>query len=293
MKIFCFKNHRKDTVDAYNKAMSQFLKAFPTQNPEDISKEDILNWRKGKLKSVKVTTWNNLCRHLHAIYKFGIEQGYLSNTHNPFKGLSLRTGKLPKKTLRKELQIQLERILNSEENLPRILQPLWFYSALIKTFKYTVIRRRQLLNLKIADVDLERNELCLTPDYNKNHDYHEIPIEDKLVADLSFLLREHRKRGSSLEAQLFNVNLFCPATRRKGLNMSDDQLSHIFRVLSDLVYGKVSPHRFRHTAATALMACKAENVYVVQQLLGHKNISVTLSYIEYDPEMIRERINSI
>ncbi|STY64110.1 Uncharacterised protein [Mannheimia haemolytica] len=31
--------------------------------------------------------------------------------------------------------------------------------------------------------------------------------------------------------------------------------------------------------------------YVVQKLLGHKDISVTLGYIEHDVEMLRETVN--
>lgn len=36
---------------------------------------------------------------------------------------------------------------------------------------------------------------------------------------------------------------------------------------------------------------KPENVYVVKKLLGHKDISVTLGYIEYDVEMLRDTVN--
>ena len=48
-----------------------------------------------------------------------------------------------------------------------------------------------------------------------------------------------------------------------------------------------SPHRFRHTAATNLMK-KPENLYIAKQLLGHKDVKVTLSYIEDNIDSIRE-----
>lgn len=34
------------------------------------------------------------------------------------------------------------------------------------------------------------------------------------------------------------------------------------------------------------------NLYVAKQLLGHRNIQVTLTYIEDDVEMIRDTVNS-
>ena len=53
-----------------------------------------------------------------------------------------------------------------------------------------------------------------------------------------------------------------------------------------------SPHRFRHTAATNLMK-NPENLYVVKQLLGHKDIKVTLSYIESDISSLRKHIDCL
>lgn len=155
------------------------------------------------------------------------------------------------------------------------------------------IRRRQLLNLRLADIDLDKRVMVLQPEYNKNHDYHIIPIAEKLIPELTFLIAEHKKRKSKEDAQLFNMNLFCQVTRRKGKRMSDDQLSHLFRVLSKQIFCAISPHRFRHTTATMLMKNKAENLYNVQKLLGHKDIKTTLGYIEYDPEIIRDCINSL
>lgn len=253
----------------------------------------MLHWRKEKLSQVSKTTWNNLVTHLHAVFKFGIGNGYLTLNQNPFKSLKVKVGKLPKKTISKHSFRKMEQILREELFLPDILQPRWFPIALISTLKYTAIRRKQLLNLKISDVDLERKRLILQAEYNKNHDYHIIPIADKLLPELAFVIAEHRKRNSSTDSQLFNINLFSRTTRRKGLVMSDDQLSHLFRVISVLVKEPISPHRFRHTTATELMRHKSENLYKVQQLLGHKDIKTTLGYIESDPEIIRDCINDL
>lgn len=36
-----------------------------------------------------------------------------------------------------------------------------------------------------------------------------------------------------------------------------------------------------------------QNLYGTQKLLGHKDIKTTLSYIEYDVDMLRQLVNSI
>lgn len=280
-------------MKAYQKAVRQFEKAFPNKLPSEISATDVLNWRKVRLKQIRSTTWNNIVRHLHAIFKFGIEQGYLPKSDNPFKSLKVRTGKSPKKTLNDRTLRQMESLLREELFLPEILKPRWFSITLINTLRYTAIRRRQLLNLKLADIDLDRSLMILQAEYSKNHDYHVIPISNKLLPDLEYLVLEHKKRGGTERDQLFNINVFCRATKRKGMKMSDDQLSHLFRVISQHTFSTVSPHRFRHTAATELMRQSPENLYNVQKLLGHKDIHTTLAYIEYDPEIIRDCVNNL
>lgn len=44
---------------------------------------------------------------------------------------------------------------------------------------------------------------------------------------------------------------------------------------------------YRHTVATELMQKPEQNLYVTQKLLGHRDIKVTLSYIEHNVEMLR------
>ncbi|MDE4014948.1 site-specific integrase [Glaesserella parasuis] len=152
------------------------------------------------------------------------------------------------------------------------------------------IRRGQLVKLKIGDVDLSNRTIYISPEINKNHDYHIVPISDSLYIHMERLITELKIRKQTDNCQLFNLNLFSRCSRRRGQPMSQNQLTHIFRHISDLVGFTSSPHRFRHTVATQLMK-KPENVYVVQKLLGHKDISVTLGYIEHDVEMLRDTVN--
>ena len=100
-------------------------------------------------------------------------------------------------------------------------------------------------------------------------------------------IRDRSKLNQPVESQLFNINLFSNAVKRKGEKMTNDQVSYIFKVISKYTGIISSPHRFRHTAATNLMK-KPENLYIAKQLLGHKDVKVTLSYIEDNIDSIRE-----
>ncbi|GAB1670828.1 site-specific integrase [Mannheimia haemolytica] len=251
----------------------------------------LIEWRNQIVgDKIKAVTWNNYVRHLKALYNFGISQGSLNINRNPFNRLFIRESKRRKKTYSTEQLHKIDHILNNNMVLPNFLKPSWFILAIIMTLRCTGIRRGQLVKLKIGDVNLSNRTIYISPEINKNHDYHIVPISDSLYPHIERLITELKIRKQTDNCQLFNINLFSRYTRRKGQPMSQNQLTHIFRHISDLVGFTSSPHRFRHTVATQLMK-KPENVYVVQKLLGHKDISVTLGYIEHDVEMLRETVN--
>ncbi|BAS48762.1 integrase [Aggregatibacter actinomycetemcomitans NUM4039] len=272
--------------------MRQLQRNCKIDSPEDLSVTDLLKWRKNVLdKSIRPITWNSYIRKLKTIFKFGIEHKILSIDKNPLDGLFVKEGRHRKKVYSPEQLQKLSCGIKENNNLPKILRPTWFIQTLIMTFRCTAIRRAQLTKLKIQDIDLEKRIIYISPEINKNHDYHTLPISDTLY-HLAKLLDKLHELKQPINAQLFNLNLFSSAVKRKGKLMTKDQVSYLFKVISKYTGIVSSPHRFRHTAATNLMR-NPENLYITKQLLGHKDIKVTLSYIEYDIEMVRKYANSL
>lgn len=260
--------------------------------PNDITQEIVIKWRCKVLERATSTTFNTYARHLRSLFNFAIEQGWLVFDKNPFTKVFLREGKKKRKVLSDKQIDTVIALFSNTATLPKILQPKWFMLAMIQTFRYTGIRRSQLVKLQIRDIDLQRQIIIIPSHINKNHNYHEIPIAQKLLPYLKKLLMELQKLERREDDQAFNVNLFSSAVFDKNAKMSNEQVTHIFAVISDLVDFKVSPHRFRHTIATNLMR-NPENLYNVQKLLNHSDVSVTLSYIDYDAEMIRRCVDDL
>ena len=260
--------------------------------PDEITVDILLNWRNRAVnQSFKPITWNSYIRHLKVIYKFGIENELLPFIKNPFDKFFLKVGK-PKRKTYSSTQLQMLSAISDTSQLPSSLKPLWFVQTLIMTFRCTAIRRAQLNKLKVKDVDLKNRTIHISPEINKNHEYHTLPISTTLYPFIENLIRELKIRKQSGDAQLFNINLFSNSVRRKGKQMTVDQIGYIFRRISEYTGVVSSPHRFRHTAATNLMK-NPENLYVTKQLLGHKDIKVTLSYIEDDVEILRDYADSL
>nr|WP_269777904.1 site-specific integrase [Ursidibacter maritimus] len=159
-------------------------------------------------------------------------------------------------------------------------------------FRYTGMRQSQLVNLKIQDIDLSRRVICISSTTNKNHNYHEIPISTHLYPFLEKMVYEMKIRKRVGTDQLFNLNVVSRRTLNRKRNMSVHQLENIFRHISKIVGFRVSSHRFRHTIATKLMK-NPDNLYITKQLLGHSDLKVTLSYIEYHSDMLRSCVDKL
>lgn len=271
--------------------MNQLIKHYPNLKPEQLTSELIIQWRKLVLIKAKAVTWNNYARHLRSLYNFAIEYEFININKNPFSKMFITEEKGKKKILTDDQLNKIHAFISSYER-ENILSPNWFIVTLIQTFRYTGLRRSQLIKLRICDIDLERKVICIPSNINKNHNYHEIPISKKLLPHLEKLVFEMIKICQTKHSQLFNINKISKYVTNKSRDMTLDQLGHIFKVISDNVGFQVSSHRFRHTIATQLMK-NVDNVYNVKQLLGHSDIRVTLSYIEYSCEMIRACVDNL
>ncbi|MGX3020407.1 tyrosine-type recombinase/integrase [Ursidibacter sp. B-7004-1] len=268
------------------------MNQYPNLKPQEITDEHIIEWRNIMLQKAKPISWNNYARHLRSIYNFGIENELLIFRKNPFKVFFVREGKEKKKTYTDaELEV-IDGLFDNEYWLDRYLSPRWFIAAIIKVFRYTGMRQSQLVNLKIQDIDLSRRVICISATTNKNHNYHEIPISTHLYPFLEKMVYEMKIRKRVGTDQLFNLNVVSRRTLNRKRNMSVHQLENIFRHISKIVGFRVSSHRFRHTIATKLMK-NPDNLYITKQLLGHSDLKVTLSYIEYHSDMLRSCVDKL
>ncbi|WP_039164184.1 tyrosine-type recombinase/integrase [Gallibacterium anatis] len=292
-----YKHLRKDSKDSYRRMVSLFTKAHPGILVSEITKEVIFDWRNKKLENIKPTTWNSYMRHCRTVLNFGIENDIVSRSDNPFCHTFLREPRKKRKIIKDQDINTLINFLTKTDNQALTsfcgdYCPIFFAQALIFTFLYTGMRRSQLLKLQIQHINLDQKTIFIPHNINKNHDDHIIPISSKLYPYIKILIDELNKKHLPPDAKIFNINHFSKTTKCDG-DMTKDQLSYFFRKISKITHISLSSHRFRHTLATSLMKKPEQNLYGTQKLLGHKDIKVTLSYIEYDVNMLRQLVDSI
>jgi len=164
----------------------------------------------------------------------------------------------------------------------------------------TGMRRGELLALRWSNIDFERRTLLVlhTVDYIPKYGYVETEPKTKagkrLISLTYFLvdmLRKHRlqqleqrlKQGDAWE----NRDLVFPDLR--GGYFNPNYLLRVFKkLLNEAGLPHMPFHDLRHSAATILLSMGV-NIKVVQELLGHSNISITLgTYAHLLPSMQQE-----
>lgn len=113
-----------------------------------------------------------------------------------------------------------------------------------------------------------------------------IPLTTRLVVGIRAMI----KYWSKMDRPLFYQYAFRPMNKNRSLTTF--QIQRILGGLSIRAIGrKVSPHVLRHTFGTRLM--RTTNSRVVQQLLGHKQLTSTQIYSHPNGDDLLKAINSL
>lgn len=167
----------------------------------------------------------------------------------------------------------------------------------------TGMRRGELLSLRWSDVDFERRRLLVmhSVDFIAHYGY----IEDKpkttagkrLISLPSFLLdmlEKHRVQqlaAREVAKKWVDNDLVFP--NLSGEYMHPNHMGEKFRkLLKEVGLSHIRFHDLRHSAASILL-CMEVNIKVIQELLGHSDISITLrTYSHLLPSMQKEVVDT-
>ncbi|WP_396166120.1 tyrosine-type recombinase/integrase [Flavobacterium sp.] len=262
------KNYSLHTVTAYGNDLlffQEFLKNnFDQDLLENVNYSMIRSWIVSMVDTgISNSSVNRKIASLKAFYKFLLKTKQIESSPL-LKHKSLKT---PKK-----LQIPF-----SENELDMVLNNLKFPEGyegirdklIIDLFYTTGIRRIELINLKMQNVDLQNGTLKVLGKRNKERIVPIIPI---LASQIKLYLSERSHLESIKDVDYFFLLL-------KGVKLNDSfvyrLINHYFSHVSEKV--KKSPHILRHTFATHLLNNGAD-LNSVKELLGHASLASTQVY---------------
>lgn len=266
--LFLEKKYSKHTVNAYLTDLNSFhdfIKLeFKLQDLLKVNYSLIRSWVVFLSDSnVENVTINRKISSLKAFYKFllKIKQIEISPL---LKHKALKT---PKKIQipfsEKELDIAINQIVYPEgfEGLRDKL--------IIDLFYTTGIRRVELIELKLSNIDFQNKTIKVLGKRNKERI---IPLLSVVVAEIQEYLTQRNKLTTIEDKDFLFLML-------KGVKLKESfvyrRINYYFSSVSEKV--KKSPHILRHTFATHLLNNGAD-INSVKELLGHSSLASTQVY---------------
>ncbi len=152
--------------------------------------------------------------------------------------------------------------------------------AIIGVLSLTGLRKGELLELKMRDIDFEKMVLKVRAEHAKNGRDRVIPISTTLAA----LLRDY----IALRAVRDDMTPWLWLSDRNG-RFTSAGLKHFINNIVDKVGFNVKLHKFRHTFATNHCGSGGD-LASLQQVLGHKEITTTMIYAHVMPEHLRASV---
>jgi len=278
-------NFSEDTVTTRRVCIGYFLDwchERGLENPAEITRpileryqRTLYHYRKQNGDPLTFRTQNQRLRSLKGWFRWLARQNYI--LHNPASELILPRleNRLPKYIL---TAAEAERLVQQ----PDITTPAGLRDrAILETFYSTGMRRMEVANLKLYDIDAERGVLMIRQGKGKKDRF--IPIGERALAWIDKYVREARPKllGSVEDGTVFLTGMGEPFQRA--------HLTTLVRVyLAKSKIGKMGGcHLFRHTVAT-LMLENGADIRVIQEMLGHAKISTTELYTRVSINLLKQ-----
>ena len=278
-------NYSEDTIRAFRTTISYFLdwcRERGLETPQEITRpvlERYQRWlyhyRKKNGEPMTFRSQGNRVRSLRSWFKWMTRQNYI--LHNPASELILPRleNRLPKYILSVEEAGTILRMpaTSTAEGLRD--------RAILETLYATGMRRMEIANLKLYDVDYERGTVMIRQGKGKK-DRH-IPIGERALGWVARYVAEGRPEllGSRDDGSVF-LNAAGEAWERPMLS------NLVCRYVRNSKIGKVGGcHLFRHTMAT-LMLENGADIRVIQEMLGHSKLTTTELYTRVSINLLKQ-----
>ncbi|WP_055435172.1 tyrosine-type recombinase/integrase [Lacinutrix algicola] len=262
------RNYSSLTVKAYtndiNSFQSYLVKEFDDSQLDKVNYSQIRSWIVQLVES-KITnrSINRKVSALNSYYKFLLKIGDIEI--NPLaKHKALKTSKKIQVPFSEaEINIALDD-LKYEDDYEGLRNKL-----IIELFYSTGIRRIELVNIKLSDIDFGNKTLKVLGKRNKER---YVPLLQSVIETIEVYLPK-RKELSVIE------DVHSLFLTKKGVKIYETLVYRIINEYFSLASNKVkkSPHILRHSFATHLLNQGAD-LNAVKELLGHSSLAATQIY---------------
>ncbi len=257
-------HNRQGTINAYKTDLKSIYIYFDEMNlthTNQITTELIDKYVSKRINHVKPVTINKEIATLKIMYNRLIKNNYIDKipfTYSRLKQIKPMIDEISFNDIKKIIEL-----FKTDKSIA-VSNQLAFMLMLT-----TGIRTNELVNIKSANVDLEKNSILL--EFTKNGKTRFIYIVDNLKELIKNQLKNNK-------IYLFE-NMTCNSIRK-----------FFKRLKKRLNIDILSPHKLRHYYATNIYS-KTNDIFLVMNLLGHSDIKMTQIYLNINNQENQRKNN--
>ena len=253
------KRYSINTARVYISCFEKFINTFKDQKLIEISEEDIQGYLNSLAqRGVSSSQLNQTINSIKFYYELVLKMpNRFYSIERPFK-----ERKLPK-VLSKE---EVFKIINSTNNIK--------HKCILSLLYSSGLRRQELLNLRISDIDSKR--MMITVNQGKGKKDRLTILSEKVLTDLRIYFKEWRPLNYLFEGG-------------HGKKYGRSSVAAILSKAANRarINGKVTPHMLRHSFATHLLEAGTDLRYI-QKILGHNSSKTTEIYTHVSTKYIQD-----
>ncbi|WP_143960445.1 site-specific tyrosine recombinase/integron integrase [Litoribacter populi] len=245
------KRYAESTIETYSGAIATFFRFLKNKPLKDVDNQDLEHFNKEYV----------LARKYSASYQSQVINAvklFFSNRQqrklDPEIVYRPKKPKLLPNVISKE---EVKEILNTHKNIK--------HKAMLSLIYACGLRRSELLNIRILDIDSKRKMLKVSQSKGRKDRF--VPLPDKIIE----LLREYYKVEKPVE-YLFEG-------QKQGQKYSEKSLENVLKqaLAKSMINKPVTLHWLRHSFATHHLENGTDLRYI-QELLGHSSSKTTEIY---------------
>lgn len=263
----------QNTIDAYRRDLEDFAENTGAENVSDIDRIMINSYvRSLRERRLAPTSVIRKVASLRGFFKWTTSVGIIDK--NPAATLEQPKvpQRLPKVVTLKEIEEMLHNNLTPLEHL------------MIELLYSCGLRVSELVGLKVNDIDLASKYVRC---FGKGSKERIIPIGDTAKNVVKEYLSERE-----LIIKKYNLSTKKLLILENGRLVNRQDVYTFIHNQGKLIHKNISPHTLRHSFATHLLENGAD-LRIVQELLGHSDVSTTQLYTHISKKRLKEVYFSI
>jgi site-specific recombinase XerD len=266
------------TIKRYRYVINSFCRFSGITFIEEVTNDNVraLFFNGRTQKQWKTNTFIVFYKSLTVFFNWCIREGYLQS--NPIAGIEKPKieQKLPSK-LTKQDALQLLEIVNNYPFEHSFLKRR--NHAIFSMFIFSGLRLRELLNLRLTDIDLQN--MTVFVNQGKGSKDRIIPLIPSLNDTLKLYLHERQR-----------MNKTCPeffVSFRRNCGFTESGMKNLVTKMCSVSELKFTVHKLRHTFATLMLEGGCD-IYSLSRMMGHSDIKTTTIYLYATTEHLRSQI---